>query len=138
MSFAKDPDFSTLCLIAFALRRRRAFRAIVAGGLKADAAVEELTGAIIAHVKLCGWDIYGVNSEEAVIAAFSAAILSADPIDVADMTRSHHQREGCDLRIAKRALEALRASGGNLTRLKPLPVAPTTHGNIHWSADKGL
>tara|TARA_R110002074_G_scaffold396334_1_gene585634 strand:+ start:301 stop:711 length:411 start_codon:yes stop_codon:yes gene_type:complete len=126
------PEFGLITAIAYALTRRRGLlRAIGIGGAKAEAARADLAVVLERHLVMCCWDIVGINSPETAREAFARGLEAADVADIADMALKHAQREGSAMRVAAAVLAALRAAGGNIERLKPLPPPPNTHHG-HW------
>lgn len=126
------PDFNLCTAMSYALTRRRALlRAIGTGGEKAAAARAELVVMLERHVEFCCWDVTGINLAETACEAYARGLEAADPADIADMALKHAQREGSAMRVAACVLAGLRAAGGNIERLRPLPPPPNTHHG-HW------
>lgn len=132
---ADEADFSQLCLLAFALSRRRRDLSLVAkGGNGAGEAAERLAYAVVAHVGRCGWDFIGERRGAALVALLAALVLAGDKAVLTDFARPHPLKGDCGVNIARSLLAGLRGMGIDIEKLQPPIDAPSIPRNIH-SAD---
>tara|TARA_R110002110_G_scaffold64634_10_gene178606 strand:+ start:271 stop:708 length:438 start_codon:yes stop_codon:yes gene_type:complete len=123
----KIPAFSILCSIAYVLGRCRSdFRRHARGGKRAEGGLDGVSVAIIRHFAMSGWGITGINSAVAAAGAITRGLGAATAGDMADLAQAHCKLEGSQMRVATCILEAVRAAGGNVERVKPLDVWHTS------------